>query len=352
MRDLRCCVAGVLVAAVLHVHAPRLHAQASGTRRVAFDTVVGVQDLFRETRDWPTSLVVDPFVSAEVRRHLQATVRPKLWRVNGEWEFLLDQASVEYTFQAGANWRLEAGRFPSMVGLGMTENRPNINGGVLWWHRPYYMPLPRMGPSAPMVSLVSAVYPTGVAVSTSSSVWDLRAALVDTSPVQFWHGDAGTDRKANVVLGAGVTPRQGLRLGVATARGDLTDAPNSGYRLINVEGDYSFGYTRISGEATRDTFAMPGGGDDYVAWGWTLQARQTLSPRLFVHARATGIQSPVPTGPESRRNLTYRSIDSTLGYLIDPEVTLRLGYSALASWGTSAVDHQVGVSVMWSRRWW
>jgi len=165
----------VIVLLAVGAHAQAARAQTSGARRVAFDSVVGVQDIFAETRDWPTAVVLDPFVSVEVRQNLQVSVRPKLWRLNGEWDLVLDQASVQYAFRAGSNWRIEAGRFPSPVGLGMTENRPNINPGVLWWHRPYYTPLPRLGTGAPSVSLVSATYPDGVTIASSSTHWDARA---------------------------------------------------------------------------------------------------------------------------------------------------------------------------------
>ena len=343
-------VAMVTTAAIVSGASPAVHAQSSGSRRIAFDTVVGVQDIFRETRDSPTMVVIDPLMGAEIRRRLQVTVRPKIYRLNREWDLMLDQASVDYSFHAGSNWRIEAGKFPSTVGLGMTENRSNVNPGVFWWHRPYYMPLPRLGAGAPMVSLVSATYPSGVAVASSATHWDVRAALVDTAPVQFWRGNTGADRKLNRVLGAGLTPRQGLRFGVSTAGGDLTDAPAGNYRLINVEGDYSVGYTRISGEATHDTFDMPDG--DYAVWGWTLQAQHTVTPRLFVHARATEIQAPGLAGAPPAGVRPFRALDSTVGYRIDPELTLRVGYSAVRTWGATAVDHQAGLSLMWSRRWW
>jgi hypothetical protein len=342
-------VAAIVVAAFVAAMARPAEAQ-TGSRRVAFDTVVGVQDIFAETRDWPTAVVLDPFVGIEIVPHLQAAVRPKVWRLNGEWELVLDQASVQYAFHAGSNWRVEAGRFPSPIGIGMTENRPNINPSVLWWHRPYYMPLPRLGSGAPMVSLVAATYPDGVAVATSSDHWDLRGALVNKAPVAFWQGESGADPKVNTIIGAGITPRQGLRVGVGTAWGDLTDADAGRYRMVNVEGDYSVGYTRVSGEITRDRFEMPGG--THVAWGWTLQAQQTLTPRLYAHARATDIHAPVLAAGLSPRTQTYRSIDTTVGFRVDPEVTLKVGYSAVATWGASQVDHQAGVSLMWSRRWW
>jgi hypothetical protein len=325
------------------------HAQEAGSRRVAVDTVVGVQDLFAETRRWPTAIVFDPFVSAEIRPHLHVSVRPKFWRLNGEWETVLDQASVQYTFRKGSTWRIEAGRFPSPIGIGMTENRSSVNPGVLWWHRPYYMPLPGLGAGAPMVALVSAIYPSGAMVSTSGDRWDARGALIDTAPVQFWKGDGRADRRVNGVAGVGFSPRQGLRGGIAGAWGDLTDEPSGDYAMLNVEGEFAFGYTRISGEWTRDRFEMPSG--SHVARGWTLQAVRTLTPRLFAHGRATVMRAPEVAAGATRAR-TFRSIDTTLGIRLDSELTLKLGYSALRSFSAAPVDHQAGLSLMWARRWW
>ena len=74
--------------------------------------------------------------TAQPRKGWQMSFRPKLWRTSGVWEFLVDQASVRYEFHRGTNWRVEAGLFPSPIGYGIMENRPSINAGALWWHRP------------------------------------------------------------------------------------------------------------------------------------------------------------------------------------------------------------------------
>jgi len=321
----------------------------SHSRRFALDTVLGVQDIFDSTRDWPTVGVFDTYASAELARRLQVSVRPKFWRLNGEWDLVLDQVSLQYAFRRGTNWRIEAGRFPSPVGLGMTENRSNVNGSVLWWHRPYYQPLPPLGAGAPMVSLISAAYPNGVLVTTSSDRWDARAAIVDKAPVEFWSGETGASRHPNVIVGAGVTPRQGLRGGIATSWGDLMRSASGGYRQLNVEGEYAFGYTRLSGEWTRDRFDMPAG--RFTASGWTMQAQHTFTPRLFAHARTTMIHSPEILGVPEPRERHFRSLDATVGYYVDPEVTFKVSYSAVKN-GRVPVDHQAGVALMWARRWW
>jgi hypothetical protein len=325
-------------------------------RRVAIDSVIGTQDFFGGTEDWPTQYVFDTFMSAEIHPRWQVSFRPKLWRTRGDWHPLVDQLSIETGFRKGSNWRIEAGRFPSPIGLGMTENRADLNAGVIWWHRAYYMPIPSIGEGQPRVSLVSAVYPEGAQVSTSADHWDARAALVDKAPVAFWRAQPGASRSPNGIVGAGLRPKQGLRIGAATAWGAFADATSSApaevYRMLNVEGEYAFGYTKISGEWTHDTFATAGG--DRISTGCTIQAQQTLTPRLFAHSRVSLMRSPEVSraDPAMATPRDFRSIDTTLGYRVSPEVTLRLGHSAVRSWSDTHVDQQVGVSLMWTTRWW
>lgn len=89
------------------------------------------------------------------------SVHPVAWRVGGEWESLLDQASVRY----------------------------------------------------------EAVYPWGAQVTASGNRWDARAGVVDRAPVAFWQRSAGDVQSANGIVGVGPTPRQGTRLGVSRAWG-------------------------------------------------------------------------------------------------------------------------------------
>jgi len=324
-------------------------------RAAAADTVIGVQDFLADGGQWKTQVVFDLYSSLQIHRGIRAAFRPKAWRVGGTWEGLVDQLSLQFEFRKGSNWRIEAGRFPSPVGLAMMENRADVGAGVMWSHRPYYAPLPSLGYGATRVSLVSAVYPAGVLISTSGSRWDARVALVDRAPVDFWRATTKRPREANGVIGGGITPRQGLRLGATAAWGTVADAAEGTagpkYSLVNVEGEFAFGYTKLSGEWTRDRFVLVSG--TRAAHGWTLQGRQTITPRLFVHSRiSTASLSASPGAPPGTPGSTFRSIDTTAGYLITPEVTLRVSHAVVRGHSGTAVDHQVGLSMMWSRRWW
>jgi hypothetical protein len=210
----------------------------------------------------------------------------------------------------------------------MMENRASSNPGFYWCHRPLYLALPSHGSNAPLLSLVSAVYPTGAQVSTAAVHWDARAALVDTAPVQFWHPEPAmsASRTPNAIVGGGLTPWQGFRMGASTAWGSVGPSgpgrTGQRYGMLNVEGEYAFGYTKISGDWTRDRFDTAA--RDRIADGWTVQVRQTLTPRVFAHSRVTTIHArAMPSPPEEVALGRYRAADSTVGYLLNPELTLR-----------------------------
>jgi hypothetical protein len=333
--------------------APHSEAQTTGgTRSVAFDTVVGIQDFFDDAGAWKTQFIADPFTTVEVAPRLQVSFRPLFWRVMmGEWQAYVVQASVRYEFEKGSKWRVEAGKFTSPVGLGMTENRASVNDSIIWWHRGYYSFLPTMGGGAAPHALVSSIYPVGVQANTSAKYWDARVAFIDRAPTDFFHME-DTPFRPNGVVGGGITPRQGLRIGGAVARGRSGNALISDpYTLVNVEGEYAFGYTKISGEFTRDRFETPTG--DRQARGATLQMKQTLTPRLYLHSRGTVITSPVTvaaTGEVPDRTSWYT--DTTVGFLVNEETTVRLAHSAIRRWNGPAVDHQIGVGLVWAKRWW
>lgn len=331
-------------------------AAPAASRRVAFDTVAGYQDYFAEDFTWRTQFIVDAFAGMELAPGWQLSARPVLWRVRGNWETLLDQASVRFETKRGANLRFEAGKFPAPIGLGLTENRANSNASVLWCHRPYYMPVPSLGADLPRVSLISAVYPLGGQASASTEHWDARAAIVDRPPVEFWKPAGSFARGANAIAGAGITPRQGIRFGVAGARGRYAEAEGAraalDYSTINAEADVAIGYTRLSGEWTRSRFESPGG--TRASEGWTAQGQQTISARLFAHTRLSRLRSPRAASSLSTRVdlQRFRSVDSTLGYLLTPELTVRVAHTAIRAFGRTVTDHQLGVSVVWTRRWW
>lgn len=323
-----------------------------GTRRLAFDTVIGVQDIYRETAAWPTQVIIDSSATWQVSDKVFASVRPVFWRVDGTWQTLIDQASLRYEAGRETRVRLEVGRFVSPIGLGVTENRANVNPGVLWCHRLYYGSLPSLGPGVDRQALLSAVYPVGAMGTVTASRWDARVAVLDRAPTTPWTRPTRLVAPRHLVVGGGLSPRQGLRVGVAAARGALEDRgrERSAYQMLNVEADWAFAHTRFSGEWTHDRFDTALGAR--TAHGVTAQLRQTLTPRLFVHSRAMRASAPEVGPAGDVRFRTYHAVDSTAGYLVSPEFTVRVGHTALKSWATPATDHQLALSLVSAKRWW
>jgi hypothetical protein len=326
----------------------------AASRAAAVDTVIGVQDVFGDASTM--GVIVDTYTAVALRPNLLVSFRPKAWRKRNGWFMLVDQLSLSYDFEKGSNWRIEAGRFPSPIGLGMTENRASTNPGFYWWHRPLYLPLPSQGPDVPVLSLVSAIYPTGAQVSTAGARWDARAALVDSAPVQFWHQEpAMTSRTPNAIVGGGLKPWPRFRLGASTAWGSVghsrSGQSRQPYTMLNVEGEYAFGYTKMSGEWTRDRFDAAAG--DRIAEGWTVQVRQTVTPRVFAHSRVTTIHAPAtPSASKEVTRSRFQAVDSTVGYLLNPELTLRVGHSMTKTWTRDTFEQRLGVSLIWAKRWW
>ena len=117
---------------------------------------------------------------------------------SGAWEVYVPQASIRYEFEKGTKWRVEAGKFTSPIGLGMTENRASVNDGVIWWHRGYYSYLPPIGGGAAPHALIASIYPMGVQANTSAKHWDARVAFIDRAPTDFFHQE-GAPARGNAV---------------------------------------------------------------------------------------------------------------------------------------------------------
>ena len=162
--------------------------------------------------------------------------------------------------------------------------------------------------------------------------------------------------RPTVVVGGGVTPQTGLRLGVAYATGpyalgsEVTRAPLTDRRLhmLAFEGEYAFGYTKLTGEFIRDTVTTAMG--EARATEWFVQGVHTLTPRLFVAARHEGANAPPSlVGIASP---TLRVSEATVGVRLSESFTLRTAVAWRKMYFSSAHYQQVGASLVWARRWW
>jgi hypothetical protein len=162
-----------------------------------------------------------------------------------------------------------------------------------------------------------------------------------------------------VVAGAGITPVTGLRLGLSVARGTYVKqeelrAAAGGSRsltMVGVEAEYSFGYTKMSGELVGDRLESAAGVD--TAYAWFVQAMQTLSPRWFVAARQAGASSPpLRSGTIVGTRSEFETTEATLGVRLSTDFTLRGSFMSRKAYARRVWDQQLGASLVWAHRWW
>jgi hypothetical protein len=341
------------------------HAQTPA--RFSLDSAVGV-DIFRGQ-----STVEDPNIVIDVTAVIQIAdgwllyVRPwfrepRLPHIEDpdNWDKEIYQAAVQYERAGPISTRIDAGYIVSPIGLGMMDTRPGVNPTISP-HLSYLSPMPVFDPRAPRVNVVAGTYPLGSQLTLSTARWDARVAVVSSSPTRSYVINADNNPRATPVLvaGGGVTPRVGLRIGTAVAAGayalreELTvpEPENRQFRMMNVEAEYAFGYTKLAGEFTMTRFEAAASSE--LARGWFVQGLQTLSPRWFVAARQEGVSAPpLRSGTVAGRHRIFHTSEATVGYRLTKDFTLRSSFMNRKAYTRSTWDQQIGVSLVWARRWW
>jgi hypothetical protein len=191
--------------------------------------------------------------------------------------------------------------------------------------------------------------------------WDARGAVVNAAPTRNYAVGRPTKPRQSpaFVAGGGVTPLTGLRLGVSLALGDYASAAETtgaapsdrSVAMVGGEAEFAFGYTKISGEIVRSRFERSAG--HAIAYEYFVQGVQTLAPRWFAAARHESTSAPpLITASFVGARTRLAMVETTLGFRVTPEVTLRSSYYTRKGYDASAWDHQVAVSAVWARKWW
>ena len=338
-------------------------ASAQEPTRLSLESIAGI-DLFKGTgsNDRPNASLD---INVVVRLHDGWLVHVRPWFFKSAqadaWNKEIYQAAVQYQRAGRVATRVDAGYIASPIGLGMMDMRGDANPTIRP-HLSYFVPLMPFDGRAPKVGPISASYPLGGQLTMSTERWDARVALLGSAPVRRFalHASAPNPRPTPVlVAGGGITPRFGLRLGAAVAAGNYATseevadpaAADRHLTMWSLEGEYAWRYSKASAEVTRESFDR--GVSNDTAYTWFLQGVQTLSPRWFAAARYEGISAPpfggrITSGPR----LAYKTVEASAGFRLSPEFTLRGGWFANKWYTAPGYDHQGGVSVVWSRRWW
>jgi hypothetical protein len=344
---------------------------AQSVAHFAVDSVAGIDFFGGENVSNHPQIIIDVSGGVRISDHVQAYIRPwfRLPRPNTPtapvpaWSHELYQAGIRYErpgVRGRPAMRLDFGYNVSPIGLGIPDTRPSLNP-LIGPHLSYVTTMPAFDPAVPRVSAISQTYPLSAQVTLSSEHWDTRGAVLNAAPTRNYAlGRPARPRPTPAfVAGAGVTPLTGLRFGVSLAQGHYATAaevtgPAPSDRSVTIvggEGEYAFGYTKVSGEIVRSRFERSVG--TAIAYEYFVQGIQTLAPRWFVAARhESTLAPPLITATLVGQGTRLAVVETTVGFRVTPEVTLRGSYYTRKSYGAPAWDQQVGVSAVWARKWW
>lgn len=333
---------------------------AQNLARFSLDSVAAI-DVFRgENASNRPNIIFDITGVVRLADGWLVYVRPWLRQPRTTtWDRQIYQAALQYERSGRVATRVDAGYIVSPVGLGMMDTRPGVNPTILP-HLSYFTPMPLFDPTAPRVQPLAATYPLGAQITVSTTRWDARAAVVNTAPARIFVINGAANPRATPVIagGGGITPRAGLRLGLSFAHGAYATSEElttkQGRRdmtLVSAEAEYAFGYTKVSGELTRNRFDTNIGAEH--AYEWFVQGVQTLSPRWFVAARQEGVSAPplrsgIVPGVRTRFHVT----EATVGYRLSADLTLRGSFVSRKPFTRPSHDLQAGASLVWNHRWW
>jgi hypothetical protein len=119
------------------------------------------------------------------------------------------------------------------------------------------------------------------------------------------------------------------------------------FEMLSVEGEFSFAYTKLSGEVTRDR--LDTATSTVTATQWFLQGTQTLTPRWFAAARHEGANAPRKS--PSSVVMTLRTNEAGIGFRLAESFTLRASVASRKTYFNAGPNRQVGVSLVWASRW-
>jgi hypothetical protein len=335
-------------------------AQDAAPSMLAIDSDVSVDVTVDENGNHVQGVFMDSLASVEIGRGIQAMVRPQVQRLaaTGEWNRQVWVAEMRYERPGRLALRVEGGYIPSPIGLANLTLRPHLNPTIAQ-PAELFTSIPSLEPRGPRVNLLSGLYPLGAQATLSTVHWDARVAVMDTSPLRLRRVFASYDRPnpprfTNVVVGAGVTPLVGLRIGASVTRGGWMRAGESptttGTRdatVATIESEFAFRHTSLAAEWVHDTLDTSLG--DRAMNGWYVQGAQSISPRWFVAARVERIDTTLPVPDATQQH--FNATEQTLGFRLTPEITVRASHRQAERFGTAEFGHTGAVSIVWYRRW-
>jgi hypothetical protein len=354
----------------------------ASTARVGADTVISADGLF-EHDETSGGLTIDMLGGWKVASRLDVLARPVVSkRSDDTWEANLYQLAMRYSRPGAVRMQVEGGFLPSPIGILPLEARADQNP-VIIPATSYEASLPTFEAGTPTVQLTSANYPLALQVTTSATHWDLRAAVLGSSPsrVRPLTGEDRPPSSPQIAFGGGVTPHIGLRLGGSFSHGRYAKAsevadPPTGDRmatLIGLDADYSVGFTRVYADFVHGSYDRVT--DGVATTALTLTAVRTLTPHWYLAARGSR-QTTSDMLKQKEYGHHYYSysgyygsgggekewedigaanaltVQAVAGYRFSADLTFRAGYAGYRQFGSDELEHGFACSVVWAHRWW
>ena len=346
----------ILTAVALLLAATPASAQSKFTDRATLEVVGGMNTSSATPSD--PFVVFDATATVRVTNTLDVVIRPYFRRLpGGDWSKEMYQLQIRYQPPTPVPVRIDAGIIASPLGIIALEMRADRNP-IIGTPSYYFAPLPSFDGRVDRVQLLSGGYPLGVMASVSGAAWDARAGVTDGTPTRSRRmmSSSRPPAQPQFVAGGGLSPIAGLHLGAGLAHGiyreevpgsTLATNREADATVFNLEGEYAIGYTRLAGEWILDRFETAS--TPAIARGFLIEAVQTLTPRWYVAARATRVATPaMAAGVRVRRSAG--SADGTVGFRLNPDITLKAGYQGSRTYTRGDWDHAAAVSIVYGKR--
>ena len=201
--------------------------------------------------------------------------------------------------------------------------------------------LPQSNPLVGAPSDYSVRYPEGVRVAGWMGRWDAMVAVVDRPLGADWYSpEAG--RSFRPMIGAGVTPTTGLRLGAFATRGAYLGPsvvasldPGTSWSaydqsLYGFEMQFSRGHFELHGEFARSSYEVPSIVEKARGKAYFVEPRYAFTPRLYGALRLEENEYPyiMPIYGTTwiASDATVGDAEAGVGYRISRDLLVKVSY--------------------------
>jgi hypothetical protein len=195
------------------------------------------------------------------------------------------------------------------------------------------------GKGGGMPLLDGGVYDLGAMVFGAWGPMDYAIAVSSGTVSATTYGTQNSNSGVGTVMRLMVTPLAGLTLGAAYAQGAYMEEPDqptpmninvNNYHQHSLEMDLEFsrGHAIVYGEAVFNRWPVPlqAGDQDFGAFGYYVEGKYTLIPRLYVALRASGLQfgKVMLDRQDQRWDYNVAEMEAGFGYFLERDVLLKL----------------------------